>query len=144
MIITSREVKRTEEVYIACDGKEFTSYDECYRHEESLGRFTDEEYFRKHSLDRWAEEWTGIGGYFDCGGNQMFLIVVDDFILEWSSRVKLSEDIQDYKGQAVFLVGSGFYPSSDWWFAGTLDNAIKDMTGDLNYLIIRRNELARK
>lgn len=137
-IIESTEMRPvTIKKYIASDGKEYETYDECYRHEKYLKEEDYETYFEDKATGVWVDSYEGLGGYLGGGCDGLYLIEVDDKVIEFSHYVKM-DAIDEYKGKKVFLVGSGFESISDWYFMGTIDDVIETLKGEIAWLEERR------
>lgn len=117
--------------YISEDGKEFSTYEECRRHEERMQEQEDEDYINEHAIARWGDDdYSGICGWFGCGGGTLTLITVDDRVIKWARRVDFMNSIEEFMGETVFICGFG----DGYYIDFTLEEAIKRFEEDLDNL----------
>lgn len=130
-----KEVKSA--IYVAEDGKEFSVMEECMKYEGKKRKERCVEYVRSHAIAMWSDEWSGLAGYFGCGGGALFLIEVDETICGFGNEFLADpgyDDINDYLGKKVFIRCDDERIDSDWYIEGTLEYAIKDMEYTLSLM----------
>lgn len=134
----------TTTMYVAEDGKEYYTENECRAHDEYLLRCSVEReyerYFDLHSFDRWDGETDSLAQFVGLGScYTLYLIEVDDIVLEVCDYVGLN-GMEKYEGKKVFLSCEGFWKNSDWYFEGTLNQVL----GDLKKQVRQLEELQMK
>ena len=120
--------------YTAKDGKQFDTYDECYRYELDLElrakQAREEKAFEK-TIYWWSCEYSGLGGYLDCGDGTIYLIDIDETVLEWSKDMSFDEPLEGHLGERAFLRCDG---DGEWYYEGSIDDVIEHMKKDLRSL----------
>ncbi len=134
----------TTTMYVAEDGKEYYTENECKAHDDYLLRCSlereYERYFDLHSFGCWDGETDSLAQFVGLGScYTLYLIEVDDIVLEVCDYVGLN-GMSKYEGKKVFLSCEGFYKSSDWYFEGTLNQVL----GDLKKQVSQLEELQMK
>ena len=119
-------------VYIARDGKEFDCYDACHRYELCLAKDEMQGYLNDNCLEHWCDSWGGLPGFLNLGGNTMYLVVVDDRIVEWSKGV-CREDLSKHIGEPVFL-STNEWANEEWFFDGSISEVIDNLRQTATWL----------
>ena len=135
MNITEKNVIREIKVFATEDGMEFSTLEEANRHQRELERKRLDyllKYVEEHAVYYACDEWYGLGGYVGGEGETIYLVKVDETVIEFAEAYDCDNEFcEDDIGEIVFFGLSG---SGELWYRGTLDNIIDDMENDLESL----------